>query len=480
VRATGTGSRTPTADAAGALLAPVPFAPSRTAARLAERFGPAQLAGIETGLAVVARRYLDRLPAQRRAELVVRRPTLDFDSTDVEVYGRRKRGVAYTYEGKRAGRPLLASWARTGLTLAADLLAGDQDPRPHVVGLLHRALAVLPDAVCAPPLVRGDSGFFSGAFAVAADADFAIAAPRSQALWRAYAAIPADTWSDARDMRGAQVTATSYAPAGWPPGTYTIVRRVKVPAQEISTDPRSRRRRTIPAGQLALVLGGVADHAWAVSFLVTNIPAAQPEGIVAVEYWFRGRADIETRIKEAKLGAALRHLPSGDPVINRVWMWAAILAGWISAMLQSLSGYDQHTGRAHGHRFRHAGQLLLRLPPAAATSSPKPSPHYKPYPPSPDSHTRHHHALPIAPPHPNALPAQKDPEPLSRSASGPPAYPKTTKQPPPNIDQPESPSTISSSATGGFRSDGPRNGSAAAIPRLRSGTTLSAFPRRAA
>ncbi|WP_239406140.1 hypothetical protein [Frankia sp. Cj3] len=56
-------------------------------------------------------------------------------------------------------------------------------------------------------------------------------------------------------------------------------------------------------------------------------------------------------------------------------MWAAILAGWISAMLQSLSGYDQHAGRAHGHRFRHdllqvpgrlvrhAGQLLLRLPP---------------------------------------------------------------------------------------------------------------------
>jgi hypothetical protein len=31
---------------------------------------------------------------------------------------RKKRGVACTYEGKRAGRPLLASWARTGLVLA--------------------------------------------------------------------------------------------------------------------------------------------------------------------------------------------------------------------------------------------------------------------------------------------------------------------------------------------------------------------------
>ncbi|SBW26305.1 hypothetical protein FDG2_4848 [Candidatus Protofrankia californiensis] len=236
----------------------MPFAPSRTAARLAERFGPAQLAGIETGLAEIARRYLDRLPAQRRAELVLHRPTLDFDSSDVEVYGRKKRGVAYTYEGRRAGRPLLASWARTGLTLAADLLAGNQDPRPHVVGLLRRALRVLPGAVCAPPRVRADSGFFSAAFADAA------------------------------------VAASSYAPAGFSPGTYTIAWRVTVPAEEISADPCSRRRRTIPKGQLALVLKGVADHAWAVSFLVTNLPADEPEGIVAIEHWFRGRADVAT------------------------------------------------------------------------------------------------------------------------------------------------------------------------------------------
>ncbi len=194
------------ADVAGALLAPVPFAPSRTAARLAGRFGPAALAGIEAGLARTAAVWLARLPAQRRAELVTRRPTLDFDSTDVEVYGRKKRGVAWTHDGKRAGRPLLASWARTGLTLAADLLTGNQDPRPHVVALLGRALAVLPAAVCAPPLVRADSGFFSAAFAraaVAAGADFAIAAPRNTAMWRAYAAVDEKNWAKARDMAGA-------------------------------------------------------------------------------------------------------------------------------------------------------------------------------------------------------------------------------------------------------------------------------------
>jgi len=50
----------------------------------------------------------------------------------------------------------------------------------------------------------------------------------------------------ARDMPGAQVSAVDYAPQGWPPGTYTIIRRVQVDTEEISGDARSRRRRTIP------------------------------------------------------------------------------------------------------------------------------------------------------------------------------------------------------------------------------------------
>ena len=158
-------------DEAGGLLAGVPFAPSRTAARLAGRFGPAALAGIEAAVGVLASRWLVRLPAQRRAELVTGRPTIDLDSSDIEVFGRQKRGVAYTYEGKKAGRPLLASWARTGLVLAAELLAGDQDVRPRAAGLFARALANLPAGVCAPPLLRADSGFFTGDLARAAVAD---------------------------------------------------------------------------------------------------------------------------------------------------------------------------------------------------------------------------------------------------------------------------------------------------------------------
>jgi hypothetical protein len=228
---------------------------------------------------------------------------------------------------------------------------------------------------------RADAGYFTADLAKAAVAegcDFAIAAKRNSAMWRAYASIEAGVWADAIDMPGAQVAAVDYAPAGWPTDTYTIVRRVRVDAEDISADPRSRRRRTIDPDQLALALEGTATHAYAVSFIVTNIPAndqaGTTESILDVEAWFRRRTDIEDRIREAKLGAALRHLPSGHHGVNTVWMWAALLAGNLSTLLQALTGIDQH-GRAHAARLRHellcvparlvrhGRQLTLRLPP---------------------------------------------------------------------------------------------------------------------
>jgi hypothetical protein len=193
--------------------------------------------------------------------------------------------------------------------------------------------------------------------------------------------VPDDAWVDAIDMPGAQVAAVEYAPAGWPIDTYTIVRRVRVDAEQISADPRSRRRRTIDPNQLALALEGTATHAYAVSFIVTNIPTHHDDGkdgrhqtVVEVEAWFRRRTDIEDRIREAKLGAALRHLPSGHQTVNTVWMWAALIAGNLSTLLQTLTRIDQDH-RAHAARLRHellcvparlvrhGRRLTLRLPP---------------------------------------------------------------------------------------------------------------------
>ena len=327
---------------------------------------------------------IGRLDKPRRDALLAA-PTIDIDATDVEVYGSRKQGISYNYKGQRAGRPHLATWAEAGIVLAADLLAGDEDPRAGVVDLFTRALAGL-SAATAPHgghgrvRVRGDIGYFTKDLAdavVAAGADFAIGANRNPATWRAAAAVPEDAWSDADAMPGAQVAVADYTPGGWPEGTRCLIRRVRHEAAAISADPRARRRKTIPADQLALALDGDIEQVWAYSFIVTNLDVSTPERARAVECWYRHRTDIEDRIRDAKHGAALRHLPSGNRAINTAWMWGALLATNLSAWLHELAGLDHGDGRGRAHLSRlrrelicvpgrlisHARRTVLRLPP---------------------------------------------------------------------------------------------------------------------
>lgn len=253
---------------------------STTSAGLARRFGPEDLAGVEAAIADLVGCAFDLLPAQRRVELGAS-VTVNLDSTDVEVYGSKKQGVAYNYQRQRACSPHLATWAEAGLTTAADLLAGNDNVRPRAADMLCRGLAGIPESVrtaarAADRLrTRVDTVYFTAELANAAVAegcDFAMAAKRNTAMWRAYACIDPGAWVKAIGMPGAQAAAVDYAPTGWPVDTYTIVRRVWVDAEEISADPRSRRRRTIDENQLALALEGTATHTYAVSFIVTNIP----------------------------------------------------------------------------------------------------------------------------------------------------------------------------------------------------------------
>ena len=134
------------ADAAGQQITPVPGLASTTAAALARRVTPAQWQAVETGLAAVTGRMLNLLPAGRAAALAGGPVTIDLDTTDVEVYGRKKRGVAYNHQGQRVGRPHVAAWAETEIVLAADLGDGTDDPRATAPGLLRRALGCLPAA----------------------------------------------------------------------------------------------------------------------------------------------------------------------------------------------------------------------------------------------------------------------------------------------------------------------------------------------
>lgn len=337
-------------DRTGAQLRAVEAIPaSTTVIGLGKRFDATMRRGVERANAALVRDAFARLGETRRAELSAIRPTIDLDPTDVEVYGRYKQGAARNYQGQLAYRPHPAIWAETGWALAADLGSGRSDPRPQAPSLLRRALRALPDGL-GRPIVRADSGFFDHKLAdsaLAAGCDFAICAKRTDATWRSERKIPDGAWTKAKGME-AEVAECDYVPLGWPPGTRTICRRVKITADELSADPRSRRRRTIDPNQLRLLIDGEVGYAYAYSFIVTNLTG----DIVEIEAWFRARALVEEMLKDSKLGLSMRHMPSGYEAVNALWMWAALLALNVSSWLQAITGHDKHDGRAHGKRLR--------------------------------------------------------------------------------------------------------------------------------
>jgi hypothetical protein len=380
------------ADEAGQALAPVPGLATSTAAGLARRMSDSQWAAVETGLASATGRMVRMLPARRAAALAAD-VTIDLDTTDVEVYGRKKRGVAYNHQGQRVGRPHVASWAEANTVLVADLLAGDIDPRSSAPALLRRALSALPPASRAGKVrMRADAGYFAGELARAAHFEkigFAIGGKRIAPLWRMLGGIAEADWADAVDMPGAQVAVARYRPGWWPADTCLLIRRVglDVAAGQVSADPRSRRRRTLHPDQRALPLAELenADAVYGYSFILTNLDVSTPDNAAAVEYWYRHRTSIENIFRDSKHGAALRHLPSGHREINLAWMWGALLAATMAGWLHQLTGTELPDGTLAGYGLRggqamlatlrwrlvgvparlvrHAGTLTLRLPP---------------------------------------------------------------------------------------------------------------------
>ena len=88
-------------DIAGQRLVPVARARRR---RPGWRDGAdGQWRAVEAGVVDVHAATLAALPAQRAAVLC-ETVTIDLDTTDVEIYGRQKAGMAYNYHGQRCGR----------------------------------------------------------------------------------------------------------------------------------------------------------------------------------------------------------------------------------------------------------------------------------------------------------------------------------------------------------------------------------------
>jgi hypothetical protein len=260
--------------------------------------------------------------------------TLDIDATTTEVYGRQKQGAAFNYEGRFSCRSQLVTWAERHRVLAAELNSGNTAAKPSAPRLLDAALGRLPQGH-GEVSVRGDSDYFCDELMQRCRrrrARFAVSVPRNRAMWRASYAIPESGWRPAREMPGAEIAETTYRPSGWTHQPLRLlIRRRLLEVAELG-GRRARRRRTVPRLQLQLALNGAVSQVYGYSFILTDLAGDAAE----IELWQRQRAHIEERIKDAKLGCGLIHLPLGTLRANRGWQVATVIAVNLVAMLSAV------------------------------------------------------------------------------------------------------------------------------------------------
>ena len=95
------------------------------------------------------------------------------------------------------------------------------------------------------------------------------------------------------------------------------------------------------------------------SFILTDLAGEA----AAIEHHHRDRAQIEERIKDAKLGVSLRRLPLSDLEANRVWLHCSTLALNLLALLNDLMfGIDPPGHLPRRRQAKFVRRMLLCVP----------------------------------------------------------------------------------------------------------------------
>jgi Transposase DDE domain group 1 len=316
-------------DLAGAELRAVTAPPApTTAGQLLRRLGVGQCRAVVAAMAELGNRFDRELGLPAGAPV-----TLDMDGTLSEVYGRQKELANFNHEGRRGFLSQFVTWDERRRIMVADLLKGSASDKPGASSLLRRALRALP-ADHGPVSLRADSGFYAVELLETCRrhrVEFCVSVTRTQAMWsRLYSKVSGRSWRPALDMEGAEVAECAYTPTGWKHEPLRLlIRRVRIEGDEVSADVRSRRRRTIPKGQLALLEQARVGYVFSYSFVATD----KSGDAIEIERWHRQRAHIEERVKEVKNGCGLVHLPLREAAANRAWQAAAVVAHNLVSML---------------------------------------------------------------------------------------------------------------------------------------------------
>ena len=278
-------------------------------------------------------RALDELFARVHPLLVRESVTLDLDATLVEHHGPpgSRQGTRGTYTGKIAWHPLLCFVGETGEWLHGKLRNGTAHPSSGSKRFVVECLDRVPADV--PVYLRADEGFWGKDFFAELERrgiTYAVGAPQIASVKARIQAVPAGDWQPSSYRDGSEVASFS-----WRPKTWTTERRFIVRRDPIATGEQLR-------------LDGDSDYHYYV--LVTNDDQRDPDSL---EVWHRSKANVENRIKEAKLGLALDNLPCRSFHANWAYLMTTLLAYNLLCWLKLLAlPAHERTSYAKRLRFR--------------------------------------------------------------------------------------------------------------------------------
>jgi hypothetical protein len=265
--------------------------------------------------------------------------TLDLDATLVEHHGPvgSRQGTRGTYTGKIAWHPLLCFVDETGEWLHGKLRHGHTAAASGAGRFVRQSLRRLPEG--ARVFLRADEGFWGQDFFAELEQQritYAIGAPQIASVRARIAEIPPGDWRPSSYRAGSEVASFDWQPKTWKKQRRFVVRRDPIGVGE----------------QLSLDGGGYHYYV-----LVTNDLERDPD---TLECWHRAKANVENRIKEAKLGLGLDNLPCRGFHANWAYLLCTLLAHNLLCWLKLLA-------LPAGERRSYAKRLRFRFINVAAS-----------------------------------------------------------------------------------------------------------------